>query len=104
MTAGDPRPSVQERYPSFAEYRAKVVVAVDQLVRDRFLICDDTQDMVNRLLQAGLNAGVPAPAAGENPSAPDPVPACKGRTPPHYHYHVLYEHEDQGGNDQGHGR
>jgi hypothetical protein len=102
-TAGDPRPSVQERYPSFGEYRAKVVVAVDQLVRDRFLICDDTQDMVNRLLQAGLTAGVPAPAPGQSTSAPDPVPACKGRMPPHYHYHVHYEHGDQDGNDQGHG-
>jgi hypothetical protein len=102
MTAGDPRPSVQERYPSFAEYRAKVVVAVDELVRDRLLICDDTQDIVNRLLQAGLTAGVPAPAAGQNTSAPDPVPACKGHMPPHYHYHVHYERGDQDGNDQGH--
>lgn len=96
MTAGDPRPSVQERYPSFDAYKAKVVVAVDNLVRDRFLICDDTQDIVNRLLQAGLNAGVPAPHTGESSSAPDPVPACKGHMPPHYHYHLVYEHHDQG--------
>ena len=78
MAAGDPRPSVQERYPSFAVYRTKVVLAVDELVRDRFLICDDTQDIVNRLLQAGLTAGVPAPTANENATSPDPVPACKG--------------------------
>jgi hypothetical protein len=105
LTAGDPRPSVQERYPSFDDYRAKVVVAVDNLVRDRFLICDDTQDMVNRLLQAGLNAGVPAPRANESSSAPDPVPACKGRMPPHYHYHLVYEHEDHDhdGRDHDHG-
>jgi hypothetical protein len=94
---GDPRPSVQERYPSFDEYRAKVVVAVDDLVRHRLLICDDTQDIVNRLLQAGLNAGVPAPA-NNNTSAPDPVPACKGRMPPNYHYHLVYDHDkDDGG-------
>ncbi len=85
---------MQERYPSFAEYKAKVVVAVDDLVRHRFLICDDTQDIVNRLLQAGLNAGVPAPGANENPSAPDPVPACRGRMPPNYHYHLVYDRDD----------
>ncbi|MFZ0811610.1 MAG: alpha/beta hydrolase domain-containing protein [Bradyrhizobium sp.] len=96
MTAGDPRPSVQERYPSFDEYRAKVVVAVDNLVRNRFLICDDTQDIVNRLLQAGITAGVPAPTAGENASAPDPVPACRGHMPPHYHYHLIYDQDDHG--------
>jgi len=96
QAAGDPRPSVQERYPSFAEYKAKVVVAVDNLVRNRFLICDDTQDIVNRLLQAGLNAGVPAPKAGDSTSSPDPVPACKGRMPPHYHYHLVFEHEGDG--------
>ncbi len=92
-TAGDPRPSVQERYPSFAEYKAKVVAAVDGLVRDRFFICDDTQDIVNRLLQAGLAAGVPAPGAKETASAPDPVPACRGRVSPHYHYHLVYDRE-----------
>jgi hypothetical protein len=97
LAAGDPRPSVQERYPSYAEYRAKVVVAVDNLVRNRLLICDDTQDMVNRLLQAGLNAGVPAPNPNENASAPDPVPACKGRMPLNYHYHLVYGPDDNGG-------
>jgi hypothetical protein len=98
LAAGDPRPSVEERYPSFGEYRAKVVVAVDNLVRNRLLICDDTQDIVNRLLQAGLKAGVPAPGANENASAPDPVPACRGRMPPHHHYHLDYDHDDH---DQG---
>lgn len=61
VAAGDPRPSVQERYPSWGLYRTQVIKAVDDLVRNRFLICDDTQDIVNRLLQAGLAAGVPAP-------------------------------------------
>ena len=32
---------------------------------------------------AGLAAGVPAPGANENTSAPDPVPAGQGRMPPH---------------------
>jgi hypothetical protein len=96
MLAGDPRPSVQERYASFADYKARVVAAVDGLVRNRFFICDDTQDVVNRLLQAGLNAGVPAPRPGESASAPDPVPACKGRMPSSYHYNLQYEKDGDG--------
>jgi hypothetical protein len=91
--AGDPRRSVQERYPSFGLYRSQVILAVDNLVRNRFLICDDTQDMVNRLLQAGLSAGVPAPDGNQNASSPDPVPACNGRMPPHYHYHYVFDED-----------
>ena len=94
----DPRPSVGERYASFSVYKTKVVLAVDKLVRDRFLICDDTQDMLTRLLAAGITAGVPAPAAGENPAVPDPVPACVGRMPPGNHH----SHPDNGnGNGNG---
>jgi Alpha/beta hydrolase domain len=103
LAAGDPRPSVQERYASFADYKAKVVAAVDGLVRDRFMICDDTQDIVNRLLQAGLSAGVPAPGPKDIASAPDPVPACKGRMPLHYHYHLVFEH-DENDREHNHGR
>jgi len=80
--AGDPRPSVQERYPSYGLYRTKLILAVDKLVRDRFLMCEDTQDMMARLLQAGITAGVPAPTANETAAAPDPVPACQGRMRP----------------------
>jgi hypothetical protein len=97
LLVGDPRPAVQERYASFAEYKAKVVVAVDNLVRNRFLICDDTQDIVNRLLQAGLAAGVPAPGPKDTASSPDPVPACKGRMPPNYHYRLVYDLEHEHG-------
>ncbi len=82
VAAGDPRPSVQERYHSFGEYRSKVIDAVDKLVRRRFLICDDTQGIVTRLLQAGLAAGVPAPSPDENASTPDPLSACRGRMGP----------------------
>jgi hypothetical protein len=81
VTANDPRPSVEERYHSFTQYKDKVVHAVDALVRRRFLICDDTQGMVTRLLQAGLAAGVPAPTSDEDASAPDPLPACIGHMP-----------------------
>jgi len=91
VAAGDPRPSVQERYPSWGLYRQQVIKAVDDLVRNRFLICDDTQGIVNRLLQAGLAAGVPAPQGNQSSASPDPVPACHGRMPPRYNYHYVYE-------------
>ena len=98
LAKGDPRPSVQERYPSFGLYRSQVILAVDNLVRNRFLICDDTQDIVTRLLQAGLTAGVPAPRGNEKTEkalSPDPVPACHGRMPPRYNYHYVYEQNPQ---------
>ena len=72
-------------------YCTHVIKAVDDLVRNRFLICDDTQDIVTRLLQAGLAAGVPPPNPNQNASTPDPVPSCHGRMPPRYNYHYVYE-------------
>jgi hypothetical protein len=77
MAAGDPRPSVQERYPSFAMYRSGVMRAIDDLVRNRFMLCEDTADIYARLLQAGLDAGVPKPQG--NPSPQEQVPACLGK-------------------------
>ncbi|HZE45997.1 MAG TPA: alpha/beta hydrolase domain-containing protein, partial [Xanthobacteraceae bacterium] len=94
VAAGDPRPSVEERYESFSQYQHKVIEAIDKLVRRRFLICDDTQDMAARLLQAGLDAGVPAPRPNENASALDPVPACRGNIRPDHHSHHVFEHDD----------
>jgi hypothetical protein len=75
IAAGDPRPSVEERYPSFAMYRAKVMNAIDNLVKDRLMLCEDTQSVYARLLQAGLAAGVPAPHG--NPMPQDQLPSCK---------------------------
>jgi len=93
IAAGDPRPAVEERYHSYTQYRNKVVEAVDRLVRRRFMICDDTQDIVTRLLRAGLAAGVPAPSSDETSSAPNPVPACIGRVPPHHRSHHVYDQD-----------
>ena len=100
--AGDPRPSVQERYHSYSQYRGEVIHAVDELVRDRFMLCDDTQDVVTRLLAAGLTAGVPAPSQYENTSVPDPVPACVAHPfRPDYHYNYHYDDDDDRGGDHG---
>jgi len=98
LAAKDPRPSVEERYQSFHDYRGQVIRAVDELVRHRFLICDDTVDMVNRLLQAGLAAGVPAVQAGESATSPDPVPACVGHIRFGHHSHGDGDHD---GDDHG---
>jgi len=97
QAAGDPRPSVEERYHSYAQFREKVVHAVDDLVRRRFMICDDTQSVATRLLQAGVTAGVPAPTQFDNPLPPDPVPACLG-----HHGHGHYYHGDHHDYDHDH--
>jgi hypothetical protein len=79
QTAGDPRPSVQERYHSFAQYQQKVEDAINDLVKDRFVLCQDTGPMLARLLQAGLDAGVPAPSSRARNTQQQEVSACRGR-------------------------
>jgi hypothetical protein len=34
------------------------------MVRDRLLLCEDADDQIDRLVQAGLAAGVPPSASG----------------------------------------
>jgi hypothetical protein len=75
--AGDPRPSVEARYPSFAMYRAHVMNAIDELVKGRFMLCEDTEAVFAKLLQHGLAAGVPAPHG--NPLPQEQVPSCKSQ-------------------------
>ncbi len=75
VDSGDPRPSVEERYPSFGRYYSAVIRAIDGLVRDRLMLCEDADDQQARLLQAGLDAGVPAPQ-GKLPPQPV-VPQCQ---------------------------
>lgn len=74
IAAGDPRPSVEERYKSFGQYRSAVVNAVDDLVKRRLMLCEDAEGQVTRLIDAGLAAGVPAPT-GNQPMYPK-VPHC----------------------------
>jgi hypothetical protein len=77
IAAGDPRPSVEERYHSFTIYRDAVMDAIDDLVENRFMLCEDTEAVYARLLQAGLAAGVPAPRG--SPMLQDQVPSCKSK-------------------------
>ena len=57
MASGDPRPSIEERYPSFAQYRVRFEKAVDDLVARRLMLREDVESNVARLLQAGRATG-----------------------------------------------
>jgi hypothetical protein len=59
--SGDPRRSIEERYPSFEKYYNQVKRAVENMVQDRLLLCEDADDQLERLVQGGLEAGVPPP-------------------------------------------
>jgi hypothetical protein len=62
MAAGDPRPSIEELYPSQAAYVAKVKAAADGLVAARLLLPVDAAADV-RLAEAGKLARI-GPASG----------------------------------------
>jgi hypothetical protein len=79
---GDPRPSVAQRYPTFAGYHAKVRDALNDMVEERLLLCEDAASEETRLVQAGLNRGVPAP---EVMPAVETLKACMPRK--HHHHH-----------------
>ncbi|MBV9549107.1 MAG: hypothetical protein JO256_05470 [Alphaproteobacteria bacterium] len=57
LASGDPRPSLEERYGSHANYVAKVRQAALQLVADRFLLPADAE----RLAQEAEKASIPLP-------------------------------------------
>jgi hypothetical protein len=44
----DPRPSIEERYPSRGDYLAKVRTVTDALVRDRYMLAEDVDTAVER--------------------------------------------------------
>jgi len=87
----DPRPSVEKRYESFAAYHAKVRHALNDMVEDRLLLCEDAGSEEARLMQAGLDRGVPAPEGGALPAVQE-LKACL----PHHHHH---EHNDRDRDD-----
>jgi Alpha/beta hydrolase domain len=61
QASGDPRRSIEERYASFDNYYNRVRRAVDNMVKDRLLLCEDADSQIQRLVTAGLAAGIPAP-------------------------------------------
>jgi hypothetical protein len=90
LASGDPRLSVEERYKTYDSYHNAVVQAVDDLVRRRFMLCSDADAYVAARLQAGLDAGVPAPTH----TLSDAVPSC---TPHGGHGHDGHGHDGHGG-------
>jgi hypothetical protein len=48
QAAGDPRPSIAERYASAADYVAKVQAAVSALLADRLLLAEDAERYLER--------------------------------------------------------
>ena len=55
--SGDPRPSVEERYPTFTGYYFSVLQAVGDFVRNRWMLPEDAPAALNRMLDAGIATG-----------------------------------------------
>lgn len=58
LASGDPRLSVEERYPSFSAYAVMVKNAVEEMVTKRLMLEEDAQPAIDRLLRAGQATGV----------------------------------------------
>jgi hypothetical protein len=67
IASGDPRPSVGERYPSFDTYDTQVIAAMNTMIQDRLLLCEDSNSELARLRASGVSRGVPNPPASFTP-------------------------------------
>ncbi|HET7160988.1 MAG TPA: alpha/beta hydrolase domain-containing protein, partial [Burkholderiales bacterium] len=54
LAANDPRPSLQERYPTHADYVAKVTAAANSLVGRRLLLPEDATFLINQANAAAV--------------------------------------------------
>ena len=82
VKTNDPRPSVEARYKTFADYHGKVRSALEEMVSDRLLLCEDAGFEEARLMQAGVTRGVPQPEGGVLPAV-QLLKACSE----HKHHH-----------------
>jgi hypothetical protein len=57
VRSGDPRLSIEERYPSFSVYASMVKNAVEDMVAKHLMLREDAEVAVNRLLRAGEATG-----------------------------------------------
>ncbi len=81
IASGDPRPSVEERYSSLGDYGSQVAHALNTMVRERLLLCEDFDAELNRLVEAGAAAGLQDAPSGGEPSSPPLPRSCHGRSP-----------------------
>jgi hypothetical protein len=61
MAAGDPRPSIEERYRNHGTFVGAVARAAAQLVKERFLLEEDKERMVTRAAEQGVGLWSSAP-------------------------------------------
>jgi hypothetical protein len=61
MASGDPRLSIDERYPTFSVYEAAVRRAIEDLIGRRLMLREDAQSNVDRLVKLAEAAGVGKP-------------------------------------------
>jgi hypothetical protein len=78
ISSGDPRPSVEERYPSLDRYTRKVARALDRMIEERLLLCEDFDSELNRLVAAGAAAGLQIAPDSDEPSPSSPH-SCRAR-------------------------
>ncbi len=78
IASGDLRPSVEERYQSLSHYVREVTHALNRMVRQRLLLCEDFDSELERLIAAGVAAGLHDSPSGREPS-PTP-PSCDTRS------------------------
>jgi hypothetical protein len=74
LASGDPRLSVEERYPTHEFYARRVVNAIKAMVHQRLLLCEDAETELTRALAAGVAAGVPADTGRYRPPRICPPP------------------------------
>jgi hypothetical protein len=72
IASGDPRPSVEERYQSLNHYVREVTHALNRMVRQRLLLCEDFDSELARLIAAGVAAGLHDSPNGREPSRNPP--------------------------------
>jgi len=57
MNSGDPRLSIEERYPSISAYSSAVEKALDGMIANRLMLSEDRASNLNRLVRAGMATG-----------------------------------------------
>ena len=75
----DPRKSIAERYKSLDQYVARVAHALNKMVKERVLLCEDYGTELARLKALGAAVGNLQPDPSGKPHLPSPPKACGGK-------------------------